>query len=804
MFQDIRYALRNMRRKPGVTAVVVASLALGIGANLALFSVVYPALLRPLAVSHPEELVELLQKYPGEPRGNGYWTTRSFEHYRAHTKAFADLTATAINHVTRVEIHPPELTQVVGESVAGNYFSMLGVRAEAGRVLGEEDTGRSVAVLSWPCWQARFGGDRAVLGRRIVVNGSPVEIVGVAARTYTGLLANAQTCIWTQFEPAAGQNLIARLRPGVTLDAARAEMRVLYQFTIDERAAGNVDPQVRKLQVEVEPGREGLNVLRDRVGQPLWMLMALVSVLLLLACVNTGGILLAQAAAREREFALRSGLGASRWRLVRQVLTESCLLSVLGAAAGIAVAYAGTAILLGILDSGRRHERVHLMVEVDGTVVLFATLVAVLTGLIFGLAPAMRCLRPAALQTLRQTGLSVQSRSQRLLGKALVTAQVAIALLLMSMGALFSANLALLRSKDLGFRADHVLLVPVEAARGYRGEQLASQLHEALERLRNLPAVRSVSLGAPTPLMGAGASGWLIAEGFEEKPEEKRRISISWVAPRYFETLGIPLRAGRDFAASDEVGPKSAILSESAARYYFGGRDPVGRKITLDKVTLTRDPATYEVVGVVGDANYREIRETDLRQVYLSAFGPGRVTARTLVVRSAIRPEGLASDVRRTMGEVAPGLGIGNVSSLPAQIDASIVPERLVATLSGFFAVVGALLAGIGLYGLLAYTVTRRTHELGIRMALGATAGQVVRLILAEAVAVAVVGLLVGVPLVVWCMALAARLIPDLTATPAAGIGAGAAMLAGVAAVASWIPACRAARVDAIECLRQE
>lgn len=786
--QDVRFALRSARRKPGVTAVVIASLALGIGANLALFSVVYPALLRPLAVPRPGELVELLQKYPDEPRGNGYWSTPSFEFYRDRNTVFSGVTGTAINHVARVESRPSETSVVVGEYVAGNYFSLLELQPALGRLLTPGDAGSPVAVLSWSFWKSRFGADPTVLGQRVVLDEVPVVIVGVAPRDYFGLQANVQTAIWTPVKPNAGLNLIARLKPGVTLAQAREEMKSLFRFTIEERAASSADPQVQKLRVELEPARTGLAGLRDRVGQPLWTLMALVAVLLALACVNVAGILLAQAAAREREMKLRAGLGASRGRLIRQVLTESCLLSVTGAAIGVAIAYFGTGILLNILDSGRPHERIRLLVELDGTVVFFAVVTALGTGLLFGMAPALR------------------TSYRSVFGKGLVAAQIAVALVLLSFGGLFTANLASLKSRDLGFRPDHVLLVSIETGRNsvYRGERLVSTMHALIGRMKALPGVRQISLAAPTPLMGAGASGWVIAEGFEEKPESKRRIAISWVAPNYFATMGTPLLTGRDFSASDEAGAKSAIISESLARYYFAGRDPLGRRITLDKVTMTRDPATYEVIGVVADTNYREIREADRRLVFLSAFGPGRVTARTIVMRTDIDPESVAGDARRVAGEVAPGLNVAKTVTLPAQIDSSIVPERLVATLSGFFAILGALLAGIGLYGLLAYSVTRRTSEIGVRMALGATAGRILRMVLGEAMAVAGVGLLLGVPLVWGSLGLAAYLLEGITTPRSWALGGGAGMLLAVAAVAAFLPARRAARLDAVQCLRRE
>ena len=806
--RDIRHAFRGMRNSPGVTAVIIASLALGIGANTAIFRLVYSVMLRALPVTHPEQLVELLQKYPGEPRGNGYWSRRSYEHYRDNSRAFATLTGTAIDNVARVRAEGTE-SEMVAEYVLGNYFQTLGVRPALGRLIAAEQGAAlpegNVAVISWAMWNSRFHRDPAVAGKRIFVDDAATVVIGVAPRAFTGLRVNAQTDLWLPEKPKAGLNLVGRLKPGVTLEQARAEMALLFRFTIEERSAGDSDPKLRMLQVELEPARAGLTDVRDRVGKPLSVLMTIVGVLLLLACVNVAGLMLARGAGRTREMALRLGLGASRGRLIRQMLTESVLLASVGAAVGGIIAYAGTATLVRILDSGRAHERVHLQVRPDGMLLLFAAGIAVLTGVLFGLAPVLSAFRCTPADALRQSGRVSETRFHRLFGKSLVTAQVALSLLLLSAGGVFLAHLADLKGADLGFRRDHVLLVTLDPSRSqYRGERLSVAYREMLERMHAIPGVRSATISAPTPLHGAGASGFCTAEGFQERPEDKRWIHISYVAPKYFETLATPILAGREFSFDDERNPRVAIINQTLAKYFFAGRDPLGRQITLDHVTGSRQPSTYQIVGVAADANYMEIRENERRSIYLPAFRNGRVLAGTFVIRTEVEPESIAGEVRRIVHETAKSISVANLTTLSNQIDASIVPQRLLAALSGFFAVLGALLAGIGLYGVLAYTVARRTSEIGIRMALGATSSRILRMVLLDAFAIVVAGLIVGVPIAIWGRTLAAAMIPDLTVYPVATLVSGAAAIIAVAILASYGPARRAAHLDPMVSLRHE
>ena len=815
LLQDFRYALRQLRRSPGFTLVAVLTLALGIGANTAIFSLVYTLMLRPLPVRDPGQLVELLHRYPGEPHFNGFsWQT--YQLMRDHNHVFAGLLAAAYQSF-HVRGEGMEAQTVDGAYVDGTFFQVLGVKSAIGRLIRPEDdhmeSPSAVAVVSWSYWRRRFNLDPAILGKQIIVDDAPVTVVGVAPREFSGLQVESSQQLWLPLamEPvihhpsstnSAGMwlSLVGRLKPGVSIEQAHAEIAVLYESTLDEQARVTNNPFLRKMKFEMEPAGAGLSRLREEWTKPLLVLMAVVGLLLLLACTNVASMALARGAAREPEMALRVSLGASRLRLVRQGLTESLLLSAAGGLLGIWLAYFGAEALVRIiLEAPRPGPPIEFHVPIDSGVLLFTAGVTFVTGLLFGLVPALRAMKTAPAPTLRQASRTGETKSRRLFGKSLVAAQVALSVVLLSAAGLFVRYLANLESLDLGFQRDHILLVTLDPAlSGYDSPRLSRAYQELLARLEGIPGVRSATISQATPISGAGANRGVTVEGYQAKPSEIRNVMENWVAPKYFQTIGTPLLAGRDFSFQDQGHPRVAIINQTMARYYFGNASPIGRHVIFDG-----DDQPYEIVGVVADAKYMEIREATWRTIYLSTFQESWVGS-NFVLRTSIAPASVESDVRRTVRDLLKTVPITRVTTLADQVDASIVPERLIALLSGLFGALGAVLAAVGLYGLLAYTVARRIHEIGIRMVLGATRSDVIRMVLREALAMVLAGLLIGAPVAFWGTSLVVSLIQDLPVRTAVPIGFGVVAMIAIALIAAYVPARRAAKVDPMVALRYE
>ncbi len=829
--RDVRYAARGLARNPGFTFVAVLTLALGIGANTAIFSLVNTLMLRSLPVRQPEQLVEMVWKYPGDPRLNLYsWSY--YERIRDQNHVFSDLITMSPSRfqVTGATLGPEV---VDGIYVNSNFFDALGLQPTVGRLIGPQEGeirsgGAAVAVISWSYWQSRFSLDPTVLGKSLVVNDVPTTIVGVAPRAFFGLQLGMDPPLWlpVAMEPliqkpshladgSLGVALVARVKPGVTLEQAQAEMRVLDRPRLAELEARSHDVQWRQVTMDIEAAGAGFSNLRERFGSSLLLMMSAVGVLLLIACINIASMLLARGAARRREMALRVALGAGRFRIVRQVLTESLLLSTIGGVCGILLAYVGAGALVKIIASGRlpvgMPQPLEIPVDLDLHVLLFAAGAAVTTGLLFGLAPAWNAFVSAPSASLRGIGGAAETKGWKRFGQGLVVAQVALSVILLSAAALFIRHLTDLRTVGVGFQGESVLQASLDWSRsGYTPEQLGPLNRQVLERMGSIAGVRSVTLAGMTPMSGAAGSQFIDVKGFTENPNDRRRVSLNVVAPKYFETLSTPFIAGRDFAFEDEGRPRVAIVNQAMARYYFGTSSPLGRQFTFEG-----QPTPLEIVGLVGDAKYQDLHETPPRTIYLNAFQGSGSANLIFVLRTDVPPRSVVANVRRAVRDVLPNVPVAKVTTLAEQVDASILPERLIAMLSGLFGVLAAMLVAIGLYGLLAYSVTRRMHEIGIRIAIGATSRDVIWMVLTSGFGLVGVGLIIGVPIVLWTKGYASSVLAVVAATEAAApvtlpvditlpiVIAAVAMLA-VALVASYVPVRRATKVDPVVALRCE
>jgi predicted permease len=824
LLHDLRYAVRSLRSTPGFTAVAVLTLAFGIGANTAVFTLLNGLVLRALPVRDPQQLVEPLFKYPKDPRLNNY-SWRNYERLRDDNHVFSDVMA--ISPARLQVIHAggagQDVEAVDGAYVSANFFEALGVRPAVGRSLdtpGDRGTG---VLVTWSYWQSRFHSDRSIVGRTLVVNDATVTIAGVLPREFSGLEPGMPLSLWlpVDAEPMTQKpsrfadgslrvQIVARLKPGVTMAQAQTEARVIDQARLTENEARGHDVQWRQAVISLEPAGTGLSTLRDLFSSVVLLMTATASILLLVACINVASMLLARTAAKRRDIAVRVALGAGRARIVREILAEALILSTAASVAGLWIAYVGARALVNLIASGRPPvgwQRLEIPAPLDWHVLLFACGAGVLTGVAFGVAPAWRSATSHAWSGLRQTDAKQSTR----FGAALVVAQVALSVVLLNAGALFVRHLMDLRTVGVGFDTDSVLQVRLDWSRtGYKPPQIAAVYRQLLDRVSAIAGVRSATVAGMTPISGAGASRFITVPGFTEDPDARRRVTLNDVGPKYFETLGTPLISGRDFSADDEAGPRVAIVNQAMARYYFGASNPIGRQFTIEGLPDLQRP--LEIVGVVADAKYGDLHETPPRTIYMDIF-QGGPNGGLLVARMA--RASVAADVQRALRDVAPTVPIRNVTTLADQVNASILPERMIASLSALFGVAAAILVAMGLYGLLAYSVARRVKEIGIRIAIGASRADVIQMVVRRALGMVLAGLVVGVPFALWTrgyatfvlgLVAATKLdVPVTLPTAVAGplVAAATAMIV-VALAAACLPARRAARVDPMIALRTE
>jgi predicted permease len=804
--QDLRYGLRGLRRNPGFAAAAIVTLALGIGANTAIFSLLDAVLLRPLPVTRPHELV-MLQIQAGTFLIRPF-TTSLFREFRRQRDVFADLAAFR-PFVLRVDSQS-EVALTSGQFVSGSYHSLLGVPLEYGRPLtaaDDEPASAPATVISYGFWQRRFGGDPGAVGRLIEIEGRSFTVVGITGREFLGTqpgqmvevtIPLAQQSLFAGNLAFIGSNdqarwlyLIGRLAPGMTRDRAEAVLRVTFNQLPGARA-----PTRRPVpqRLDVVSGAQGLNTLSDQFSIPLRVLMAMVGVVLVIACANVATLLLARAGARRQEIGLRLALGAGRGRLVRQLLTESLLLACIGGLLGIGVAFVASDLLVQIMSRGANP--IELALQPNIRTLLFTLLVSGAAGLFFGIAPSLRSARQRLVVGMRGTVGVGEGRTSW--SRVTIAAQVALCLVLLVEAGLFVRTLTTLRGVNIGFAEPETLLqVNVRATAGggqpAKAVNLARELYGRLDQL----GLRSATVSMDLPFSGLSMSGSLTIPD-SPRVDEGPSVYTNVVGPRFFETMGIPLE-GREFRfEDDERAPRVAVISRGAAQAYFPGTSAIGRRVRTSG-------GEVEIIGVSSDVYYEGVRGHPPLMLYLSVLQNVRgVGGLMLALRVKGDLETSIAALRRDMPTMTRDLVLARVWTFEERRDAQLVQERVVAILATVFGGLALLLGCVGLYGTMAYAVVRRTAEFGVRTALGARASTLVRMVCGESLRPVIAGIIVGLPLAFAAGRLSQSLLFGITSTDVTTYAVAVAMLLLAATSASLLPARRAATVDPIVALRSE
>jgi predicted permease len=827
ILQDLRFAVRTLRKSPLFTVIAVLSLALGIGANTAIFSLIDQLILQMLPVHDPEQLVLLTSRgdHYGSNTGSNAISYPMYQDIRDKNSVFQSMfcrfgMSFSMNYEGRTEL-------ASGELVSGNYFPVLGVGAALGRVFTAQDDlyqgQHPIAVLSYGYWKTRFAGDPNVLGKKIVLNGYPITIVGVSRPGFDGVEPGYSPQIRVpmmmkkELTPGPFYSLndrrgrfvqaFGRLKPGVTLENAKAGLQPLFHqilaMEVREKAFARSTEHTRqqflKMWMDVLPAANGRSSLRQQFTNPLYALMAMVGLVLLIACTNVANLMIARATARQKEIAVRLAVGASRARLILQLLLESLLLSLAGGAAGILLAMWMDRALIQFLPQGVSPYA--LSSSPDPRMLLFTLGVALVTGLIFGLAPALQATRPSLAGTLKDQAGGVVSGSGAGLRKALVVAQVALSLLLLVGAGLFLQSLNNLRNQNPGFTAENLLSFAVNPMlNGYKQERGLQFYRQLLDKLNRIPGVTSSTLAVIPLLDGNEWDSTVTVEGYSTKQGEWIDPHMQFISPAFFSTLKIPMLLGRDFTDRDQKGaPKVGIVNERFAKRYITG-NPIGRHVGMGG-----DPGTVldiEIVGVVKDTRYESLRDEVPYELYIPYPQMGTIQGMTAYVRAAGDPEGLFNAMRQAVNETDSNVPVYRMRTLDQQLDKSLLAERLLASLSTVFGAIATVLAAIGLYGVMAYMVARRTREIGIRMALGASGGNVLWLVMSEVMLLAAAGVAIGLAGAFGATRLVQTQLFGVNPLDVLSMLAGALGIAAVAAVAGYLPARRATTIDPMIALR--
>jgi macrolide transport system ATP-binding/permease protein len=842
LYHDVRYAMRQLGKNKGFAFVAILTLALGIGANTAVFTLVNAVMLQSLPVPNPGELYRLGDTFDCCVN-DGYAAHLSlfgypfYQHVREHTPEFAELAAFQVS-TPRFSVQRSGVSSVpepfVGEFVSGNYFSMFGVRAAAGRLLTAEDDlpgAPPAAIMSYRVWQQRFGLDPSIVGTIFNLNGAPVTIAGVAPKEFFGDTLRAETTdLWAPLgiEPVVqGQNsllhrperwlyMIGRLKPGANPASIEAKVNVeLRQWSLD-RAGAQVSATDRRSiegqHIYVVPVPGGITTMKKYYSEGLRLLMLVSGLVLLIACANIANLLLARRTANRIQSSIRLALGAPRSRLVRQTLTESVLLALLGGAAGLFVAWVGAEGILKLAFHDA--QSVPISTEPSRTVLAFAFLLSLATGLIFGGVPAWFAARFDPGDVLRGANRST-GNSSTLPQKSLVVMQAALSLVLLAFAGVLTKSLSNLENQKYGFELKGRVVAKVSAVfAGYSPERLAGVYRQLLERLRETPGVQSAALALYSPMSGNNWSSGISIEG-EAATDDGHRRSASWdrVSAHHFETVGTRLVRGRVIDDRDTPNaPHIAVVNETFAARYFGGRDPIGRRFGIGGIENSRD---YEIVGVVEDARYREAREPAWPMFFLPllqlspeqwkiSWQARSNSIREIELRVSGDAKNLEANLRRTVAGVDPNLTVMKVDSFEDQLRNNFNQERLLARLTALYGLLALVLASIGIYGVTTYSVVRRTSEIGIRMALGAARSEVVGSVLRSAFLQVGLGLAIGIPVAIAGGRVFANQLYGVEGHDPVMLAAAALVLSVCALIAGLIPSYRAAGIDPLQALRRE
>jgi predicted permease len=802
LIQDVRHAWRSLVRSPYFTIPVALSLALAIGANVAAFSLVNTLVLKPLPVSEPDRLFHLT--YVDETRvsegGNYSW----FELVRDRARSVSSVFIAHRRGAMKVIVEG-DVEALGGLQASGEYFESLGIVPQAGRLIVPADeevsTPSRVAVLSDSYWSRRFARDPAVIGRTIRVDDVPHVVIGITPPEFFGIEVGRRVDVTVPIDRSEYRQgwvtmaLIVRLRPDVAPSAAAAELTgLLHEF------AGTSGPRarLREQQVELAPMRTGIatqGTTRDRLTRPAVIASVVIGLMLLLASTNWAMLLLARASARRREVAVRLALGSTRVRVARQTVAESVLLAIVGGLLGFGVATWSVEYLPGNLLPP------DLRIESDLRVLSFALGVALMTGVLFSIAPVWLT-RRISVDDLRATAGSHDRHGLRI-GRALIVAQVALSVIVVAAAGLFGATLRNLRSQDMGFHGNGVVTFSLDAdGTGIEGEALRSLHGRVLERLNGIPDVRSATLASVSPLSGNEDGKGITVPGFTPRNDGDLMVNVNTVAPAYFATFGIPVLRGRPITADDTpTSQHVALISESAARFYFAGQNPIGRRLQIRGAT-TLNP---EIIGLVPDVMYGDLRSGAERMFYVPFAQRPAEGEYVFAVRTA---EGREASVLRQIPSVvrglAPDMPVLDLTTLSRQIDTRAANERLLASLSGLFGALALVLAGIGIFGIVSYTVSRRMPELGVRMALGASSGHVLAEVLRETALVTGVGIAIGVVAAVHMSGMVTGVVFGVSPGDPRVYAAAAAVLLSTAMVAAARPVVRALRIRPVDALRSE